>query len=897
MFKKVMFIGIGLFFVLSGCLFSQTVVKDDFRVNDDFDIGGSNQSYPAIAMDNAGNFVVVWVDERNGGMDIYGQRFDRIGNPLCGNFKVNDTKREYKYVGYNLGVAMDADGDFVVVWQDSRNKNSDIYAQRYDSDGLPKGCNFKINDDLNSANQISPSVTMNPSGEFVVVWLDNRDRKTSIFGQRYSSTGETIGCNFKISYVQTSKIDLFPPGVAIDPKGDFVVTWSAVIYNPETSKDYHEIHAIRVNAKNEILGFEFKVNDSDSSAIPSNPDVAVDAPGNFVITWQERRNGLNNIYAQKYNFKRETLEDNFKVNESTRITGKGQPKVTMNLSKGFVIAWVELRDMINIYLQYYNQQGEPEGGNLKIAGFGETWGPNKIDISKTPSDYLALTWDGYVCKSDNNIFTKIMNQKGEVVKEEFRVSNDLGSSSQKNPAIATSPFGKFAISWDDLRFCSLDIFTQRFNSFGEFLGPNFKVNPDSGETRVGYQSSISMDSAGNYTITFLTGGNVYLQKYHCNGEKSGDNVLVNEYPGIYQAYDGDVAMDWKGNIMVVWSRRMESSNPLIFAQLFDYHGNKVDSNFMVNSFINSVLYTQHPKVAKCCNGNFVIIWESWDKSWNRGEVWGQLYSSSGERIGENFKIGDSTVNEGTRTLDVGMDKEGNFVVAWSKGWNILIQRFKEDGSKIGPIIQAIEPNKTKTYEISLAVKSTGEFLVAWMDNRSGNPDIYAQRFDSDGNPLGGNFRVNNDQGDNIQQSPVVAADDKNYYFAWVDNRNSGSGFDIFCKVISFEQTHVSENEVLDRSEFSLLQNYPNPFNPTTTISFKVKSLEFGVGRPIHTTLIIYNLLGQKVKTLVDEDKLSGRYQVSWDGKNEEGNDVSSGIYFYVIKTKDFTQTKKMTLVR
>jgi flagellar hook assembly protein FlgD len=48
---------------------------------------------------------------------------------------------------------------------------------------------------------------------------------------------------------------------------------------------------------------------------------------------------------------------------------------------------------------------------------------------------------------------------------------------------------------------------------------------------------------------------------------------------------------------------------------------------------------------------------------------------------------------------------------------------------------------------------------------------------------------------------------------------------------------------------------------------------------------------------VDEDKLSGRYQVSWDGKNEEGNDVSSGIYFYVIKTKDFTQTKKMTLVR
>ncbi|MFH0931168.1 MAG: hypothetical protein V1890_04465, partial [Candidatus Zixiibacteriota bacterium] len=868
MFKNVIISGVIFFFILTSCLFAQTIVKDDFRVNDDYDIGGSNQRMPAIAMDHQGNFVVVWVDERNTFWDIYGQRFDRSGNPLGGNFRVNDGRGENKSYNHNFGVAMDADGDFVVVWQDNRSNNSDIYAQRYNSSGLQVGSNFKVNDDPGFSSQTSPAVTMNPSGEFVAVWLDNRDRNFSIYGQRYLSSGEAMGTNFKITSFQMSKIDLFPPGVAIDPKGDFVVTWSAVVYNPETSKDYHEIHAIRVNAKNEILGSEFKVNDSDSSASPSNPDIAMDAPGNFVITWVEKKPSSLDILAQRYNLKGEPIGDNFKVNESTGRAYKNFPSVTMNLSKGFVIAWIELRDMINIYLQYYNQHGEPEGNNFKVVGFFETWGPSNIDISKTPSDYLALVWDGYICKSDNNIFAMIMNQKREVVKEGFRVSNDLGSSSQKNPAIATSPSGKFAISWDDLRFCSLDIFTQRFNSFGEFLGPNFKVNPDSGEIRVGYQSSISMDSAGNYAITFLSGGNVYLQRYDLKGDKLGQNIMVNEMPWLFLAYNPDLAMDAKGDMMVVWAQTPYSDR-LIFAQLYDSQGSKIDTNFMVNSFVGSNSSSDFPKVAKSPDGNFVVVWENYNRSSNESEIWGQLFDRFGKRIGENFKISDAAVSMWNSLPDVGMDKDGNFVVAWSIGRNILIQRYKADGSKIGEVIEAIGHVKTKTDKISLAVKSSGEFIVAWSDFRNVNGDIYAQRFDAEGNRLGGNFRVNSDEGDYIQQSPVVATDDKNYYFSWVDNRFTGSGFDIFGKIISFDQTFVSEQEALNKPELALLQNYPNPFNPATTIPFCLKAQSARGGStfkgPIHTTLTIYNLLGQKVKTLVEEDKLPDNYQVIWDG--------------------------------
>jgi hypothetical protein len=895
MFKKVMFIGIGLFFVLSGCLFSQTVVRDDFRVNDDYDIGGSNQRMPAIAMDHQGNFVVVWVDERNTFWDIYGQRFDHWGNPLGENFKVNDNPGRGKYIGFNFAVAMDADGDFVVVWQDNRNNNSDIYAQRYDSNGLAIGNNFKVNDDLSGVNQFEPAVAMNPSGEFVVVWGDYRESKYSLYGQRYSSSGEVSGSNFKIISTEPSRIGV--PGrsqiaLAVNPKGEFVVTWVTSL-----SKSKIDIHAIQVNAVNEISGSELKINESDSLAFAFNPDVAMDAPGNFVITWQERKDGSEDIYAQRYNFKGEALDTNFRVNEVTGRFFKGFPKVAMNLSKKFVIGWLDSRDGgTSIYLQYYYKCGEPEGNNVKITKT-EDYHPLNLSIAKTPSGCIASSWEGYECSYNRDVYLVISDQKGEIVNEVFKVNDDSGSSSQGNPAIAASPSGRFAISWDDRRLCETDIFFQIFNSSGEFLGSNLKVNQESYETRFTVYSSNSMDSSGNSVIAFSGYYGIFFQRYDSNGQKSGENTRVNENFPVYWEPTPDVSMNPKGDFVVVWDQKIDSLPRLIFAQLFDFQGNKVNSNFIVNSLIDTTQYSHHPKVATAPSGNLVVVWQSSHQIDYEAEIWGQLYNPSGEKIGENFRISDSSVSIWNSYPDAGMDKDGNFMVAWSIGRNILIQRFKADGSKIGEVIEAIGHVKTKTDKISLAVKSSGEFIVAWSDFRNVNWDIYAQRFDAEGNPLGGNFRVNNDQGDNIQQSPVVATDDKNYYFAWVDNRNSGSGFDIFGKIISFDPTLVSEEELINKPEYILLQNYPNPFNPTTTIPFKVKSLEYGVGRPIHTTLIIYNLLGQKVRTLVDEDKLPGSSQVSWDGKNEEGNDVSSGIYFYVIKTKDVTQTKKMTLVR
>jgi hypothetical protein len=117
-------------------------------------------------------------------------------------------------------------------------------------------------------------------------------------------------------------------------------------------------------------------------------------------------------------------------------------------------------------------------------------------------------------------------------------------------------------------------------------------------------------------------------------------------------------------------------------------------------------------------------------------------------------------------------------------------------------------------------------------------------------------------------------------------------------MLKITPTSVSENENLSLPQnFSLGQNFPNPFNPSTTIPFKVKSSESGVGRTLRTTLVIYNVLGEGIRSLVDENLNSGTYQVVWDAKSDRGEKVPSGVYFYRLKSGDVSETRKMVLLR
>ena len=129
---------------------------------------------------------------------------------------------------------------------------------------------------------------------------------------------------------------------------------------------------------------------------------------------------------------------------------------------------------------------------------------------------------------------------------------------------------------------------------------------------------------------------------------------------------------------------------------------------------------------------------------------------------------------------------------------------------------------------------------------------------------------------------------------WSESDLTESGAYVRSKIINWYEnppTDIDDKQnSVDISNFELHQNYPNPFNPKTTIAYTIKSIHES---SLHTVdLSVYNILGQKVKTLVSEKKRLGSYQVDFDG-----SDFSSGIYLYRLEVGNYQDMKKMILVR
>jgi flagellar hook assembly protein FlgD len=91
-------------------------------------------------------------------------------------------------------------------------------------------------------------------------------------------------------------------------------------------------------------------------------------------------------------------------------------------------------------------------------------------------------------------------------------------------------------------------------------------------------------------------------------------------------------------------------------------------------------------------------------------------------------------------------------------------------------------------------------------------------------------------------------------------------------------------------KFTLNQNYPNPFNPSTVISFEISNIQ-------KVSLKVYDNQGRFVRSLLNNTMHVGRHEISWDGRNNQGESVSAGVYYYMLQTASFNQSKKMTLVR
>ncbi|HQF43682.1 MAG TPA: FlgD immunoglobulin-like domain containing protein, partial [Ignavibacteriaceae bacterium] len=144
-------------------------------------------------------------------------------------------------------------------------------------------------------------------------------------------------------------------------------------------------------------------------------------------------------------------------------------------------------------------------------------------------------------------------------------------------------------------------------------------------------------------------------------------------------------------------------------------------------------------------------------------------------------------------------------------------------------------------------------------------------------------------------------------YSFTDNNLATGSYSYRLKQIDYNGTVEYSNEVFAEvgapEEFSLSQNYPNPFNPVTKIKFTIPTppssspLSKGRNEVGFVTLKIYDILGNEVATLVNEYKPAGTYEVEFNSHSDEGQNLSSGVYYYQLKSGSFISTKKMILLK
>jgi len=164
-------------------------IGGNFRVNDN--PGTSNQFWPDIAISPSGVFLITWYDNRNGDNDIYGQIYQGDGTPVGSNFRIDSGGTSSQYYP-NAGYL--PDGNFIVTWQDYRTPQA-IYAQIINSTGTLVDTNFRVSDNRG----YEPSVSVAPSGEFVITWRDYSYSQSDIYAQRYNSDYSPYLTNFKVN--------------------------------------------------------------------------------------------------------------------------------------------------------------------------------------------------------------------------------------------------------------------------------------------------------------------------------------------------------------------------------------------------------------------------------------------------------------------------------------------------------------------------------------------------------------------------------------------------------------------------------------------------------------------------------------------------------------------------
>ncbi len=474
-----------------------------------------------------------------------------------------------------------------------------------------------------------------------------------------------------------------------------------------------------------------------------------------------------------------------------------------------------------------------------------------------------------------------------IIKNDFMVNTldgDYGCE-QRSVSTAMDGQGNYAFTWIDTRNDKVEIFAQFFDSNGNRIGSNFKVNE--GDLIGNNSPFIAANKNGDFVITWLQSfRSVVAQKFTNTGQKVGGNIIVNTISG-WNTMEPCVAIDNDGSFMVMWSS--EPGN-WVYARLIDKTGIPIGNQITVSESdksISSIGQGKHIAVDEA--GNYCLTWSSYGAS-TRSNIYLQMINRSGQMVGNNTIVSGSPSFLDNSFPDVSSTDDGNFIIVWDiydgvgvriynknhtfitnvlylhdpgnsyspfaissdkdsifyilvGGYgNQYIQKIKSNGQFIGDTVKVIINDSNLSYsysnEISDIIKN--KFVIGTDGYSKTDADVYAQSFDSGINQIGPFIKINDDVASSPQRKSLVKFNNKGQSIVLWEDRKNGRN-DLFAQV------------------------YDQDFNPLNG-NVQINDLDTDY----------WHLSSKEVQTLSD-----GTFIIAFTGYNEYGSD---GVYLQAVNT-------------
>lgn len=813
----------------------------------------------------------------------------------------------------------------VIVWEDTRNGDSDIYAKRLDIQGNPIGEDFLINSDHSGRDQTDPDIAISDEGHFIITWSDQRLNARHIFFQRFAPTGEPVGRNGQVSDFAGNH---YRPAIAVDVNsGEFVISWDT----------HRDIYLRQYDSLGMAKGPCLKANTTDMDRHHYKSDVAMDSSNHIIVAWT----GIKQCWAQRFDALGNPLGENICVTDSLSHIHFCRPTTVAAAPDGrFIVAWADLRFDCDVFAQCFDTDGQAVGLNFKVNDDDSGSTQYRSAMTLLPADQIMTVWKD-ARSGEWDIYGQMIHLDGSTIEENFRIADVSDYGYYDNPGISSNKEGKVAVVWVDQRNSNLDIYAQLLDSGLPSSGGNFLVNDD---VTAGHANmpSMGVDGQGNFTVvwgeSFRMVGDIMMGRFSSYGSHLGETIKVNDNVNPGRMSNPSVCVDQQGRAVAIWSDSRDGNH--LFAQNYDSDGRPHGSNYQIDdlhpdewlasSVASAVLpsgrlclaWTVHrdtdshlryrisstegkpespsleiqtvdyesesmlPAIASNQKDQFILAWSAHDTTVYRSSILAQIIDQEGNLLGETMELMTPDDYANISAFDIGLDMDGRISFCWLYEENgipsILFQQFDENGQ---PLTNSIKIDPSGVFQrdgLTLTTDSEGRCLIAWQDSRYGDWNVYGQRMDREDKRIGDNFRLSASEVKS-QNWPAIQITGSRIYSAWVDNHIPGTGYTIWANVLDFADP--DPRIYTFAQDFILHQNRPNPFNASTEILYELDE-------PGHVTLTIYNQRGRRVKIFVDEKQEPGVYSVLFNG-----NDLASGIYYYILHAGRRTFKKKMVFFR